>query len=65
MTASLTVKLPADRIEDVISAARDRLFEGLVDDPEAVTLAIEMGIVRRCYEGASGFMGLAKLELVR
>ena len=66
MSDSLAVQsCPADRIEDVIRAARDRLFVGLVGDDEAVSLAVKMGLVRVIYEGAGGFMGMGKLEIVR
>jgi hypothetical protein len=60
-----TQDCPADRIDSVLRAARDRIFVGLVNDEEAVNLAVRMGLVRVVYEGASGFMGLGKLEIAR
>jgi hypothetical protein len=56
---------PADRVDDILRGARDRLFEGLVSDAEAVQWCIDHGLIRRVYEGAAGFMGFAKLEIVR
>ena len=66
VSEALTVQpCPADRIDSVIRAARDRIFVGLVGDDEAVDLAVRMGLVRIVYEGASGFMGLGKLEIIQ
>lgn len=39
----------------------DGLFEGLCK-PEEYKHLIEAGLLRRTYDGASGFMGLAKLR---
>jgi hypothetical protein len=41
------------------------LFVGQLDDAELKTFerAVASGIARRAYEGASGFMGLAKVRL--
>jgi hypothetical protein len=39
----------------------DGLFEGLLE-PKEYEYLIEVGLLRRVYEGAAGFMGLAKLR---
>lgn len=54
-----------ERIHEVLDAARLHLFAGMVRDDEAVNEAVRLGLVERYYEGAGGFMGLAKLRLTK
>ncbi len=57
----------AAAVTGVIEAAKMKIFEGLLSQEEAEVLdeLIVMGIVKRTYEGGAGFMGCAKLEVVR
>lgn len=43
------------------------VFVGLLNDEESATFqrAVDAGIARRSYEGGGGFMGLAKVRLMR
>lgn len=45
----------------------DGMFVGLLDDDEIAEFdrAVKAGKARRSYEGAGGFMGLAKVRLIR
>ena len=45
----------------------DGMFVGLLDNNEIAEFerAVEDGKARRSYEGAGGFMGLAKVRLIR
>lgn len=55
-------KATADLDDLSIEACRlDGLFVGQCDPKEYEAL-IEAGLLRRSYEGASGFIGLAKLR---
>jgi hypothetical protein len=49
-------RIEADRL--------DGFFAGLLDQTEYEYL-IEAGLLRRVYEGAGGFLGLAKLRRTR
>lgn len=57
----------AQAIEDVLSLCREPFYEGLLSDAESdvLPMLLEQRVVRRVYEGASGFLGLAKIVVVR
>lgn len=56
----------ADSIENLLRICSPPIFEGLLSEEERAVIPelVEAGVVRRVYEGAGGFLGLAKIEKV-
>ncbi len=63
MEDEMASEISEERIEAILSDARAGMFAGMIDDRDALELAVQRGLVERSYEGAGGLMGMAKLRL--
>lgn len=57
----------AQAMESVLRLAEQPIYEGLlnVEETEVLPILIDAGIVRRCWRGVGGFLGLAEIERVK